>query len=75
MDRGAWQAKVHRVAKRVGQDLVTKPQQQTKLLTCYLLQSLPLCSMFFIPRTFRKTHPDMYFAFFIGLTPNQEFKS
>ena len=31
MDRGAWQAIVHRSRKRVGHDLVTKQQQQPGL--------------------------------------------
>ena len=31
MDRGAWQATVHVVAKRVGHDLATQQQQSTKL--------------------------------------------
>ena len=33
MDRGAWQAAVHEVTKRIGHSLPTKQQQQNLLLT------------------------------------------
>ena len=44
MDRGAWQATVHRVT-RVGHDLATKPPSPT-LLECYSGQDTALGTLY-----------------------------